>query len=246
MILGLFNRDKVYLPTQQIGDYTVQRVLGEGRYGICYLVSKDKKRYILKQLKRGMLKKIGAKVKYEEEILKSINHECIPKFIKKIELNEFGAYILEFKQGKTFEEIIFEDNYIFKRDEIYNIGIQLINILKYLHHSGIVHRDIRVPNVLYNQEKVYLVDFGLARWIDNKRYAEDIDFSYLGDFLLHLYYTSFEVKDKKEKVWYEELDLPKDEEIFLKRLMGIDKKYNNISEVEEEFLLLANNFIQNN
>ncbi len=147
-----------------------------------------------------MLKKIGSKVIYEQEILKNINHNCIPKFIKTLQFEKFFGYVLEYKEGKTFEEIICEDEYVFKREEIYDICIQIIEILKYLHKSGIVHRDIRIPNTIYYKKKVNLVDFGLARWINNKRYTENVDFSYLGDFLLHLYYTSFQCKLLRESL----------------------------------------------
>jgi serine/threonine-protein kinase len=240
MVLKLFNKDKIYSPYQKIDEYTVLEILGEGRYGICYLVHKDEKRYIIKQFKKGMLKKIGYKAKFEEEILRAIQHDSIPKFIRRIEYDEFLGCLLEFKEGKTFENIIFKDNYVFEREEIYSVAMQLINILKYLHSEGVVHRDIRVPNTIYKQGKVYLVDFGLSRWINKKRYTVDVDFSYFGDFLIHLYYTSFEVKDNKEKPWYNELDLSKEELVFLKRLLGIEEKYKNINEVEKDFLSLRN------
>ncbi|AWI05150.1 protein kinase family protein [Clostridium drakei] len=236
MVLNLFKKDKIYLPGEQIDKYTIVKIIGEGRYGICYLVSNNNKNYILKQLKKEMLKKIGKKVCFEEEILSSVNHNCIPRFIEKIEKDKFSGYILEFKEGKTFEEIIFKDDYIFRRKEIYKICFQLISILKYLHSMGIVHRDIRVPNTLYNNGKVYLLDFGLARWINDERYTIDEDFSYLGDFLLHLYYTSFEIVNKKSKPWYDELNLYKEELMFLKRLMGIEKKYKSLDELEHDFL----------
>lgn len=238
MVIKLFCRDTVYSPTQQIGEYTVLKVIGEGRYGICYLVSEGKKKYILKQLKKGMLKENRKKAGYEEDILMKLWHECIPRFIKKIEQKDFCGYVLEYKEGKTFEEIIFDENYVFGWEEIYQVGIQIINILKYLHTKGVVHRDIRVPNTLYDGSKVYLVDFGLARWINNDRYTVDVDFSYFGDFLLHLYYTSFEIKDKKKKPWYQELELPQDELVFLKRLMGLEEKFKNINEIEKDFSLV--------
>ncbi|PIH04117.1 protein kinase family protein [Clostridium combesii] len=242
MVIKFLKRDTKYLPEQKIHEYTVLKVLGEGRFGICYLVQSNNKQYILKQLKTKMLKKIGSKVIYEQEILKNINHNCIPKFVKTLQFEKFFGYVLEYKEGKTFEEIICEDEYIFKREEIYDICIQIIEILKYLHKSGIVHRDIRIPNTIYYKKKVNLVDFGLARWINNKRYTENVDFSYLGDFLLHLYYTSFQCKTFKEKPWYEELDLFSEEMNFLRRLLGIQKKYKNIEEVERDFLLLKSNY----
>ncbi|MCG9967316.1 protein kinase [Pelotomaculum terephthalicicum JT] len=235
MVIRLFHKDTVYSPSQKIGEYTVLKIIGEGRYGICYLVCDHEKQYILKQLKKGMLKKSRAKAGYEEKILKTLKHECIPGFIKKIEQEKCYGYVLEYKEGNTFEELIFAENYVFGREEICRIGEQVISILKYLHGSNIVHRDIRVPNTLYDGNKVSLIDFGLARWIDEKRYTVDVDFSYLGDFLLHLYYTSFEPKDNKKKAWYEELDLQQKEILFLKKLMGIEDRYKSIQDVERDF-----------
>ena len=235
--MSLFRRDKQYQPSEQIEDYTIEKTTGEGRFGICYLVSDGQKSYILKQLKRGMLKKAGAKARFEEEILRSLQHESIPRFIKKIEREDFYGYVLEFKEGRTFEDIIYLDKHVFEREEIYRVGRQLVEILKYLHSKSIVHRDIRVPNTLYDSDgqMVNLVDFGLARWINNEKYRADMDFAFLGDFLLHLYYSSFELKGFKKCPWYDELQLHPKELLFLKRLMGVNRRYTSISEVEYDF-----------
>ena len=235
MVLKVFCKETEYLPGQKIEGYTVLKKAGEGRYGICYLVSKGSTYYIVKQLKRNVLKKAMIKAGLEAQILQEIRHPNLPMFIDKINNNDFYGYVLEFKPGKTFEEIIFDDQYIFDKKKIYDVAAQLIRILKYLHGCGVVHRDIRIPNTLFYKGTVFLVDFGLARWIDSEEYTVDIDFSYLGDFLLHLYYTSYEIKEKS-KPWYKELDLKKDELRFIKRLMGIDKSFKNIDEVETEFL----------
>lgn len=233
--MSLFRRDKIYRPSEHINGYLIERIIGEGRFGICYQVSHDQKLYILKQLKRGMLKKAGAKTRYEEEILMTLQHENIPQFVKKIEREDFYGYVLEFKVGRNFEDIIDLDKRVFERDEIYKVGSQLVRILMYLHSNGIVHRDIRTPNTLYDGETVNLVDFGLARWIDNKKYKADMDFAFLGDFLLHLYYTSFQFKGGKKCSWYDELPLHQKELQFLKRLMGVKQRYKSIHDVEEEF-----------
>ncbi len=238
MVLKLFNKAKLYAPGQEIGGYTVIKTIGEGRYGICYLVSAGGKQYILKQLKRNVFGRTDPKAGFEEEILKRVQHPCLPGFIKKIAQVDCAGYLLEFKAGKTFEEAIFEDQRIFARKEIYHIGAQLIEIIKYLHGRGVVHRDIRVPNTLYHNGEVYLIDFGLARWINNKKYTVDVDFSYLGDFLLHLYYTSYELNNSKSKPWYEELDLFAKELVLLKRLLGLEEGYKNISVVERDFRTL--------
>lgn len=235
MVLSLFRPDKQYRPSEQIADYIIEKTIGEGRFGICYLVSDGQKSYILKQLKRRMLKKAGVKARFEEEILRSLQHESVPRFIKKIEREDFYGYVLEFKEGRMFEDIIYLDKHVFEREEIYRVGRQLVEILKYLHSKNIVHRDIRVPNTLYDGQKVNLVDFGLARWINNEKYRADMDFAFLGDFLLHLYYSSFEFKGGKKRPWYDELQLHQKERLFLKRLMGVDQRYTSILEVEHEF-----------
>ena len=235
MVLSLFRRDKQYKPSEHILEYTIEKTIGEGRFGICYQVSHGQKLYILKQLKRGMLKKAGAKARYEEEILKSLQNESIPRFIKKIEREDFYGYVLEFKEGRTFEDLIYFEKHVFEREEIFRVGSQLVEILKYMHSKSIVHRDIRVPNTLYDGQKVNLVDFGLARWINNKKYKADMDFAFLGDFLLHLYYSSFEYQGCKERSWYDELQLHQKELLLLKRLMGVEQRYKSILEVEYEF-----------
>jgi serine/threonine protein kinase len=241
VVVRLFLRDTVYSPGQKIGDYIVKKVSGEGRYGICYLVGDDRQQYILKQLKRDMLKKSKAKAGFEQEILSSLNHKSIPRFIGKIEDKGLYGYLLEYKEGETFEDLIYSENRVFLNPEIHHVGGQLISIIKYLHESGIVHRDIRVPNTLYRDRTVYLVDFGLARRVDNLRYTPDVDYAYLGDFLLHLYYTSFETNSKKKKPWYEELNLRKEERFFLKRLFGMEKKYRDMCEVEHDFYAITGN-----
>lgn len=235
MIMKLFGTDIKYSPGKHIAGLETVKIIGEGRYGICYLTTDDKNLYVLKQLKKKMYQKNPLKAQYEEEILKALKHEAIPRFIRKIENRHLIGYVLEYKQGITFEAIIFKQKHVFTRNEIYYIGKQMIEILNYLHGKGVVHRDIRVSNTLYSDNRIYLVDFGLARWIDNKKYKADIDFSYFGDFLLHLYYTSFTDKPKKSKPWYEELVLNSKEFVFLKKLMGIEERYKNINEVKIDF-----------
>ena len=204
------------------------------------MVRDERRYYILKQLKRSMLRKSKEKAGFEQDILSSLYHKSIPRFIRKIEDEGLYGYLLEYKEGETFEDLICSQDRVFSGSEIHDIGMQLIGILKYLHRSGIVHRDIRIPNTLYGDRKVYLVDFGLARRVD-PRYRPDLDFAYLGDFLLHLHYTSYEKKGRKKKPWHEELNLTEEENLFLKRLMGIEKRYRDIDEVESDLLAIVGN-----
>lgn len=242
MVLTLFGRDAYCRSGDRVGDYLVEKTIGEGRYAICYQVSRNERRYVLKHLKKGMYRKSAEKARFEEEILRSLHHPSIPRFIERIQYADFCGYVLEFKEGRTFEDIIYLDGHTFDRNEICGIGTQLIGILKYLHETGIVHRDIRVPNTVYDGAMTGLIDFGLARWANGSKYRTDMDFAYLGDFLLHLYYTTFDYKGGRKRPWYHELPLSDEELLLLKRLMGIEKKYEDIAEVEADFFAAFDRF----
>jgi serine/threonine-protein kinase len=189
-MIPIFGR-KIYPPGFLIDEYKIIRLIGEGRFGICYLVDLDNKQYILKKIKPKAIKKSGNKIFFEERILSSINHPSIPKIVDTIKNDNTYVYILEYKTGKTIEEMIFGDNHIFTPAEIYKVGIEIIGIIKYLHERHIVHRDIRVPNVIIDEDDVYLIDFGLARLVNNESYVPYVDFSHFGHLLIHLYYSSF-------------------------------------------------------
>lgn len=236
-MIQLFRR-KIHSPDCLIGRYRVIKLIGEGRFGVCYLVGLDGKKYVLKEIKPKTIKKSGNKIIFEQEILSAIDHPSIPKIVDTIKDDNIYAYILEYKSGKTIEDMLFGDNHIFTATEIYKVGIKVIGIIKYLHERSIVHRDIRVPNVIIEEEEVYLIDFGLARLINNERYTPSMDFAYLGHLLLHLYYSSFKKTNKKSEPWYNELELSLSEMNFLKRLLGLDDIYQSIYDVEKDFLKL--------
>jgi serine/threonine-protein kinase len=236
-MISFFSKKK-YPSKALIDGYKVIKLIGEGRFGICYLVELNAKKYVLKEIKPKVIKKSGNKIIFEQQILSSINSPYVPKLVDTIKNNNIYAYILEYKNGNTIEDMIFGQGYRFKKHEIYKLGIKLIDIIKYLHQKNIVHRDIRVPNVLIDGENVYLIDFGLARIINNQKYRASDDFIYFGHLLLHLYYSSFTKTNKKSRPWYEELELSSSELKFLKKLLGLDKEYENIYDLERDFLKL--------
>lgn len=185
-----------------------------------------------------MIEKSKKKLFYEEEIMKSLDDEKFPKFIEKFDYDNTRYYVIEFVEGKDFYELLYFDEYEFTRNEIYDIAEKILNIIIDLQEKNIVHRDIRISNVIMNEKKdLVLIDFGLARYIDDEKYRKEIDYWYMADFLLHLYYSSYdEGMELKEKPWYEELDLNNEELIFMKRLMGIEKSYENTDEMMTDLI----------
>lgn len=221
---------------QSVNGFTVLKILGEGRYGIAYLGSDEQsQKVVIKQLKNNMLERSRKKLFYEQKVLESIDHECVPKFIDTFKDEMREGYILGYIEGAVFEDIVVRDEHVFNRADIYEVARQLLGLIEVLQQHHIVHRDIRLPNVILTQQKkLALIDFGLARFIDDKRYLKEMDYWFLADFLIHLYYTFYEDNGEEERPWYEELDLTKEELNFLKRLMGIDASYEYIDEIKED------------
>jgi serine/threonine-protein kinase len=228
--------DKYYKAQDTVNGYSILNTIGEGRFGIVYLAENEKgEKCIIKQLKVEMLEKSRKKLFYEEQILQQLNNPCFPRFIGKFKEEYREGYIMEYIEGKVFEDILIKDRYKFNREEIYTVGSQIIELVEILHNNNIIHRDIRLPNVIRRENgELALIDFGLARFIDNKTYVKELDYWYISDFLIHLYYTSYVATDKKEKPWFEELELKTDEVHFLKKLMGLEDNYNNIDEIKEQ------------
>lgn len=235
--------DEYYKIQDTLNGCSVLKIIGEGRYGIAYLaVNEKQEKCVIKQLKNDMLSETREKLFHEEKNLQRLNSPSFPKFISKFHDDSREGYILEYIEGKNFEDILARDMHEFSRAEIYNIASQLLKLLKILHENNIVHRDIRPPNVILKpNNELALIDFGLSRIINNKKYVKEMDYWFLGDFLIHLYYSSYKEKDNEEEhPWYEELDLTADEKIFLKRLMGIDGTYKDIGEIESQLEKIKN------
>lgn len=223
---------------KRIQNYVIREFVGKGRYGKCfYAESNTGDKVILKQFRKGFLKTNTEKNKYEAVILSKLDDPRVPEFLGVVNHKFFYGFILQALPGITVQDLLFKYNHNFSHDEIFNIGRQLISIIKYLHKNGIVHRDIRITNVLLDECKVYLIDFGLARFADSNKYRYNLDYSYLGDFFLYLIYSSFPANKKiKEQPWYRELQLTDKQNKFIGKLLGIETIYNNIEEIEIDFV----------
>jgi serine/threonine-protein kinase len=223
---------------KRIGEYTILSLIGAGRYGVCFSAqTASGEKVLIKKFRPGMFKKNEKKNMHEAVILSQLRDPRIPELLGVVNQKCFYGFVLEYKPGSTLRDMLFKEKYKFTSKEIYHIGSKLIAIVQYLHGHGVVHRDVRTPNVLVDGNEVYLIDFGLARWADPGKYPFSLDYSFLGDTLLYLLYSSYEAPAKRKKApWYEELTLTDGQRCFLQRLMGLKPVYHDIHEIEEDFL----------
>ena len=93
--------------------------------------------------------------------------------------------MLGYKEGRTLSEWLFNEKRVFSKDEIFQIGCQVFEILIYLHRRNVVHGDISVANVIYDGENISLLDFGLARFADRRNIRFSLDYARAADVLLY-------------------------------------------------------------
>ena len=227
-----------YIQNQYCGkqycEYTIIKTVGEGRYGMCFLAhSVSGTPVIIKRFKPSIFKRNADRNHYEAVILSKLTHSAIPELLGVINEEGFYGFVLELKLGTTIKDMLFKQRHIFTNHEIFMIGSQLINIIRYLQQNGIVHRDISTQNVLVFDGSVSLIDFGLARYEDSQRYTKDIDYFYFGDLLLYLLYSSFKKINIRPRPWYDELPINPDKKVFLKKLLRIESQFESIDEIEK-------------
>jgi len=97
----------------------------------------------------------------EIEVLRSLNHPGIPRYLDSFETAQGFCMVQEYKNAKSFASAR-----SFEPEAIKQIAINILEILVYLQNlvPAVIHRDLKPENILVDEEmNVYLVDFGLAR-----------------------------------------------------------------------------------
>ena len=134
----------------------MQKCIGKGSYGEVYLTTKkgSSNKFATKRID----KKLANSEKYkkyfdkEREILKKLDHKNI---IKLLEIKQNSKYIFLVKEycnggslKNCLEKYIEEYDKPFSQEIIQHIMKQLIDVIKYLHKLNIIHKNIKLQNIL--------------------------------------------------------------------------------------------------
>ena len=144
--------------------YTLVKKLGEGSFGAIYAAKSLHNWYAIKLENKNRGQNL---LENEAYIMSYLHGKRIP-FIKSFGYSgDYNVLVMEL-MGKSLEEI-FENLPIKKMTVncVGKLGLQMIEILEYIHNKHIIHRDIKPDNfVMGKGEKskyLYLLDFGLAK-----------------------------------------------------------------------------------
>ena len=245
-------RDRPYRPGSLVDHYLVEKVLGVGSYGIAYLARQcgDQERVVLKQVRPSLRHspKGEAMQAYERNVLRMLSHPQIPRCLDFFSHRGDSFLVLSYIEGPTLEDLLFEQNILIDEYTAAGCMRKLGEVIAYLHDHGVIHRDVRIPNVIWRENQPYLIDFGLARLLgDSPAYTvEDVtmyppekqlkrevaptsDLYALGHFFLFLLYSSFTPREgEAERSWEEELTLSPAIRKMIRSLLQIDPAYPSV------------------
>jgi serine/threonine-protein kinase len=143
--------------------------LGTGRAGTVFLaVHLGLEEYrAIKRVPKSFLK--FKLLRREALVLKELRHPGIP-IIFDVEEDEFYSYLIEeYLEGESLFDLVKEQGHL-SRELAISYGIQLANIISYLHLAGsnpILHLDLQPKNLLLCHDTVKLIDFGLAASVED-------------------------------------------------------------------------------
>ena len=157
--------------------YKLIKKIGKGSYGIIYLC-KDIASNEFFAAKLQNKNSYTNSLQNEYQIMREINIDKIPNVKFYGENNLYNILIMQLL-GKSLEDIF--EKILYKQKmpihSVCNIAIQIIDILEQIHNKNYIHRDIKPSNFLFgnnsfNNNIIYLIDFGLAKKYRESNNAE--------------------------------------------------------------------------
>ena len=171
-----------------IGDITLFQCLGKGSYGEVFLSKKEGKNelFATKKMDRKYADQpqVSKYLKNEIAILKELKHKNIVKLEDVKSTTNHYYLVMEFCNGGALSECLkkYQEKYKrpFSEEIVQYLMKQIIAAIRYIHNKHIIHRDLKLDNILVNfnseterknlnmmKAVVKIIDFGFATHIGN-------------------------------------------------------------------------------
>ena len=181
----------------KVGEYTLYKIIGKGSFGEVYLTKKDNssKIYATKKLDKNQTDRPSIKKYFDNEIsiMKKLNHPNIVKFYDMLTSHSHYYVIIEYCNGGSLTSCLKKYKKLyhkpFTQEIVQYLMRQIIDGLMFIHSRKIIHRDIKLDNILVTfpnesakeelnmlASQVKIIDFGLATELG----PEDLTFTALG------------------------------------------------------------------
>lgn len=167
----------------KIEDFVIIKCLGRGTFGEVFLSTKKGKGgyYAIKKIDRSIADNPNFKKYFENEIkiLSHLNHPNIVKLEAVLQSHTNYFVIMEYINGGGLSECLhrYMSKYhrAFPEEVVQHLMRQIIEALLYIHSLKIIHRDLKLDNIMVNFNSIYdkehlnmmnakikIIDFGFA------------------------------------------------------------------------------------
>ena len=154
-------------PKTDISFYKFGRVIGRGAFGkvnIGLNILTGRIVAIKSFNKQNLLnEKAKKKILYETNLMRGLYHPSVTKILETFETDKYMLIIMEYISGGNLQ------NFVKKRRKLCEktakiLYRQIIQGIKYIHSKGIVHRDIKLENILLDLNNIVKIcDFGVGK-----------------------------------------------------------------------------------
>jgi len=138
-----------------LDDFRVRKVIDKGSFGEVFLTEylPDGKKYAMKRIKKSILtdKSLKESTENEKEILMNLNHPFLLTMTYLIENEKRYYFFLEYIAGGNMYKNMFKVKR-FEEEAVKFYVAQLALGLNYLHENNLVHRDLKLENVLMGED----------------------------------------------------------------------------------------------
>jgi serine/threonine protein kinase len=150
-------------------DFVVIKELGRGSSSTVYLIEdlQTRKPFACKTFSKALLtlKQSSISNLFQEiEIHTRLSHPSISKLYSVYESDSSISLILEYlPHGDLYKRVLSKKH--FHDSDVSKFARNLLEVLEYLHSKNIVHRDLKLENIMMTSDddfSIKLIDFGLA------------------------------------------------------------------------------------
>ena len=165
--------------------YQLHKVIGGGKHSEIFFTTKlgSKEYFVTKKTDLKNFQMIN-----EIKILKKLNHQNIVSFEYYWHDNNYNYLVMEYMNGNTITKCLNEymnkNNKPFSEEIVQYIMKKIVNAVHYLHNNNIIHRDLKLDNIMAKfsnttnlgnlnilNAEIKIIDFDLSKELEPNQMA---------------------------------------------------------------------------